>query len=110
MASSTLLKIRIWTKVTLLALLLIYLAAFVFRNRGETLSLWLFPTVSFENVNTLLALLIVFLLGALFALLIRTIFSTVRQIRESRQRSRAQKLEREIVDMRTKSSKLQARQ
>ncbi len=109
MASTTFLKIRIWTKVILLALVLIYVAAFVIANRGQALDLWLFPTVSFEGLNALLALLGTFVLGAIAALLVRTIFTTIRQIRESRQRSRAQKLEREIVDMRTKSSKLQSR-
>lgn len=108
-ASDTLLKIRIWLKVILLALLVLYAIVFVWLNSGEYIDLWLFPTVTIEQLNVFVALVGAFLLGALLTVLVRTILTTVRQIRQSRERGRTQKLEREIADMRVKSNQLQQR-
>lgn len=106
-ASDTFLKIRIWTKVIVLALLAIYTLLFLFMNSGPVELWWFFGRRI--GTNVIVALLGAFILGALLALLLRTIVTTMRQIKQSRERGRAQKLEREIADMRVKSAKLQQR-
>ena len=106
--SDTLLKIRIWTKVAALALMLVYTLLFIFKN-NEPVRVWLFFNTD-PQISLLVALLGAFLLGALLTLLVRTIVTTVRQIRSARERDRSVRLEREIAEMRTKAASLQTRE
>ncbi len=107
--SDSLLKIWIWTKITLLVLVVLYTVAFAWSNSDETINVWLFFGRE-PQVNVLVALLGAFALGSLMTILIRAVFSTVRQMRKSRERTRTHRLEREIADMRTKASTLRTRE
>jgi hypothetical protein len=49
------------------------------------------------------------LVSVIFTILIGTLFRTIRQIREIRARSRSERLEEEIRDMKEKASMLQTR-
>ena len=109
MSSSLLLKVRIWTKIVLLVLLLVYLLLFVVKNGGQYIDLWLAPWTVVEQINIFVALIVAFLLGSLLTLLLKTILNTVTQIRRSRARGREQRLEREIGDMKTKTAQMQSR-
>ena len=107
--SDTLRKVWIWSKIGLLALILIYTLFFVGFNSGEHIKLWL----SFwhePTVPMLVALLGAFLLGSLLTILVRTVFTTLRQIRKTREHDRTSRLEREIAEMRTKASVLRTRE
>ena len=103
-AADTLLKVRIWVKVVLLSLVGIYTLLFIFLNARQEIGMWLFFGVR-PTVNVLVALLCAFLLGSLLTLLARTLATTVRQVRDSRERARTQRLEREVADMRVKAAK-----
>lgn len=109
--SDSLLKLWIWTKIILLALVVIYLLAFAWSNSGDDkqVLVWLFFGRE-PKVNVLVALVGAFALGSLTTILIRTVFNTVRQMRSARDRDRTARLEREIADMRTKASTLRTRQ
>ena len=104
MASNTFLKIRIWAKSILFGLIALYALVFLLSNFSQTISLWLFPSVSVEDVNAMLALFIAFLLGGLITLLVRTILKTIGQMRKARDQGRNDRLEREISEMKMKSS------
>ena len=103
-ASDTLLKIRIWTKTILFAIVALYALLFLLFNLSQRISLWLFFGVEIADVNAMLALVIAFLLGGLLTLLVRMIFTTLSQMRQARDRGRSDRLEREISEMKMKSS------
>lgn len=107
--SDVLLKVRIWTKIILLALVVLYTLAFAFSNSDEDINVWLFFNRE-PRVNVLVALLGAFVLGSLMTVLIRMVYSTLGQFRASRERTRTHRLEREIADMRTKATTLRTRE
>ncbi|MEM1012357.1 MAG: hypothetical protein AAGI46_09055 [Planctomycetota bacterium] len=103
MASDTLLKVRIWTKVTLLSIVAIYTIVFVLLNGRGTIDVWLFPTVTL-NTSPIVGLLAAFVLGALAMLLTRMAFATLRQAKTAREKGRTDRLEREIQEMKLRAS------
>src|SRR5688500_7187165 len=101
------LKIKVWTKVTVFALLFLYVLIFTLKNTDDVTP-W--PWFNTEPQMALYVLLVVtFLLGILAAILFRTTIKTLRQIRELKQRSRSERLEREVSDMKTKAAMLRSR-
>ena len=106
--SDTFLKVRIASKVILLILVLIYTLLFIFKN-NQPVQVWLFFN-TVPQMSLLVALLGAFLLGSLLTLLVRTIATTARQMRQARERDRALRLEREIAEMRTKATALKPRE
>jgi uncharacterized integral membrane protein len=102
------LKIWIWIKIAVSALLAIYVLTFIAKNSGYTAKFWYW----FGRDSDVLVLYLAsfsFVGGVVVTLLVRTTFKTLRQIRDVRQRSRADRLEREVADMRTKAAMLQTR-
>ncbi|MGE5610900.1 MAG: hypothetical protein ACM359_16740 [Bacillota bacterium] len=95
-----LLKIRIWTKAILLLLLGILLMTLLLLNMNAVIEprLHLLFT-QYDRPNLLLVLLVTSFLSLIAGLLIRTIVTTVRELREVRIRSRTAGLEREIADL-----------
>ena len=102
------LKIKIWAKVMTFSVIALYVLAFVLKNSGESVPLWIWFGPE-KQVALLVLLLTTFLTGVIGTLLVRTIFKTMRQIREAGERGRSQKLEREIADMKAKAGRLQTR-
>ena len=107
--SDTFLKIRIGAKIALLVIVLLYSLLFILLN-NRPVELWLVPFMDRVNTSLLVAVLGAFVLGALLAVLIRMVLTTVRQIRARRERARTERLEHEIHDMRTKAATLQTRE
>ena len=99
---------RIWAKVLLLAVVLVYFLLFLYFNSQDVV-LWLFPGTQFQT-NMVVALLGAVVLGSLLTLLVRMVAVTLRQVRQRRDRVRTDKLEREITDMRTKAASLKTRE
>jgi uncharacterized integral membrane protein len=103
------LKIKVWTKGILVGLLVMYVFVFMLKNTGqEPVKLWFWFNTQL-TISPLLLVVTTFLIGIVFTILARTTFTTVRQIRELRQRSRTEKLEREVADMKNKAAMLQTR-
>src|SRR5947207_10014097 len=100
------LKIKIWTKVTAFALLTLAALVFLVQNVNKPVTLWLW-----NDIQTTLLKVVLFtaLISAIFTILLSTALRTARQIRELRMRSRAEQLERDVADMRTKASMLQTK-
>jgi hypothetical protein len=97
------LKVWVWTKVTLVGLLLLYLLAFIFENSQKMVTPWFWFGVE-PSTNVLFLSLYAFLAGVLTTILLRTTFATLRQLRELRERQRADRLEREVSDMKAKAA------
>jgi uncharacterized integral membrane protein len=103
------LKIKVWTKVVVFAFVTLYLLTFIFRNSDNPAKFWFWFWKPDLETSILYLVLFSFLAGVLLTLLVRTTWTTVRQIREVRQRARTEKLEREVADMKSKAAMLQTR-
>ena len=100
------LKFKVGTKLAIFFILLIATLLFVFNNINKSVTIWLWN----DYQTTLLKVLFfTVLVSVVFTILIGTAFRTIRQIREIRARSRSQKLEEEIREMKEKASMLQTR-
>ncbi len=101
------LKIKIWTKGITITLVLLYLLVFVIKNNRPVPFWW---WVNHEDEHSMLLLVLIsFAAGAVVTVLLRTTLRTLRQIRELRTRSRTDKLERDLADMKEKASRLQTK-
>ena len=104
------LKVKVWTKVILFALVLVYLTFFMVENSENKATLWVwFGRERPLETSVLKLVLVAFLAGVIGTLLVRTLFRTLRQIREVRDRNRTERIERELVDMKTKAGMLRPR-
>ena len=108
--SNAILKIKVWTKVILFGLILVYITVFIIQNSENHAQLWVwFGRGKQVQTSVLKLVLAAFLLGVIGTLLVRTSFRTVRQIKEVRERNRTERMERDLVDMRTKAGMLRSR-
>jgi hypothetical protein len=104
------LKVKVWSKVILFGLVLVYITVFIVQNSENHATLWVwFGRGRDVQTSVLKLVLVAFALGVVGTLLVRTSFRTLRQIREVRDRSRTERMERELVDMKTKAGMLRSR-
>lgn len=101
-------KFKIWTKVIVGLLVLIYILTFLSSNHSHPANVWVFPWHDIQT-TVLYVAGISFLVGALVATLLRTVIRTSRQIRELKERNRSAKLERAVQDMHNKAAMLRAK-
>jgi len=102
------LRTWLWIKATLLAAVLLYLALFVFNNnRRVEVWIWFGPKTDVSLLGLISTLLAT---GVVLTLLIKTVFTTIRQLQESRAKARTARLEREVAEMRAKAEMLQKRE
>ena len=102
------LKIKIWTKVLAFTVVALYVLLFLYNNSDKRVQIWVWFKHT-QDRNALLLVIIAFLTGVIGTLLTRTIFKTIRQIREATERGRSQKLEKAIAEMNAKAARLQTR-
>lgn len=102
--------LRIWVgiKVTLFAVLFLYVIVFVAKNSEKQVTPWFWYKTE-PQTSVLLLVLYAFLAGILATILVRTTFVTVRQIRDLRERQRAERLEKQMRDMQTKAAMLRTK-
>src|SRR4051812_2878914 len=111
------LKIKVWTKVILFALVLIYVTLFIINNSENQAKLWIWIGRGKEvNTSVLKLVAIAFFIGILVAVLTRTTLRTIRQIQDLRGRQAAERRERELgrrdkklSEIESKASMLRAR-
>ncbi|HEV7300561.1 MAG TPA: hypothetical protein VGN72_14440 [Tepidisphaeraceae bacterium] len=99
-------SIKLWTKLILMASALLYMFIFVYNNSNKPVKIWWWFNRE-PDTSVLVLTLGTFLTGVITAILVRTIWKTWRQIRKSTDRSRTNKLEREMADMKAKAARLQ---
>ncbi len=106
--SSMWLKIKIWTKVVVFALVAVYLLIFYLKNNEREVQFWYWYNRAPQTPVLLLAGLS-FVAGVLIAILVRMMLKTIHQVRDMRNRSRTERLEREVADMKSKAAMLQTK-
>ena len=77
--SDTWFKIMVWTKLSVIALVLLFILIFTFENYSLTVDVWLFKVHTMSVFELLVA---TFLLGVLTTILARPIYRTLGQIAE----------------------------
>jgi hypothetical protein len=103
------LKIKAWTKGILAGIVLLYLILFFSKNSGQTVTFWFW--FKHEPVESVLLIeFACFFAGVIATLIAITSLRTVKQIQAVRTARRTDRLEREVADMKMKSSMLQTRQ
>lgn len=101
-------RIKVWTKVAFFAMLFLYIILFVISNSERPVKFWFW--IHHEADTTVLVLVLwAFVTGVVGTILIRTTFKTLRQIREMQERGRAEKMHRELQDMKAKAGMLRAK-
>src|SRR5262245_34811675 len=101
------LKIKIWSKGIVGLIVVLYALFFAYNNSDQT-TVWLWFGHS-PTQSKLLLLAIAFFAGVICTILVRTTIRTVRQIRELQSKSRTDRIERELADMKQKASRLQTK-
>jgi hypothetical protein len=81
---------------------------FVYQNSSKPVKPW-FWFGREPDTSVLVLVVCAFLLGVVGTILFRTTIKTLRQIRSLRERTRAERLEREMAEMRTKAARLRSR-
>jgi uncharacterized integral membrane protein len=102
------LKIRIWTKVVVVSLVVLYVILFTYKNAQEHVHLWYW----FNHVpetNLLLVVLCSFVAGVVGTILARATVRTIKQVQELQDRARSQKMDRDMADIRVKAAMLQTK-
>src|SRR4051812_31024225 len=96
------LKVREWTKILVVVLVLLYVICFVANNSSTKAAVWFWFNVRPE-VTVLLLALYAFLAGVLVAVLTRTTFRTIQQFKQMQERQRAAKVERQVAEIEQKA-------
>jgi hypothetical protein len=102
------LKIKVWTKVIVFSLLLLYGLLLIYNNSGAPVQVWVWFNTTYR-IPVLLLIAATLLVGVGGTLLVRTVLKTIRQLRELRDRSQAEKRERDLASMKSKAAMLQTR-
>jgi uncharacterized integral membrane protein len=102
------LKIKVWTKVVLFAVLMLYALVFFYMNGDKTASFWYWPKRE-PKWPVLFLVLGAFATGVIVTILLRTTFTTIRQFRELKVRTRADRLQREVAEMKNKAAMLRTK-
>src|SRR4051812_21012785 len=105
------LKTKIWTKLILVLLVVVYVAFFAAKNASLNGEVWIFFTQGAEKVvtSTLQLVLIAFFSGIVVAILFRTALRTVNQIRELKTREASAQRDREIEELKAKAGMLRVK-
>ena len=111
--ASVISKIKNWIRVGISFLVAVFVITFVAMNLTAVVEpkLVVIPFVwSVERANVLIVLLLTSVLSIFGWWLFRMTFRTLRQLRESQLKSRTARLEKEMLDMKTKAGMLQTRE
>src|SRR5438477_3485005 len=102
------LKIKFWTKLGTVGLVTLYIAVFIAKNSDKKATFWYWYSKEYA-VPILVLSASAFVGGIVAAILIRTTFKTVRQLRKMSRDARTQRIERELADMKSKAAMLQTK-
>jgi uncharacterized integral membrane protein len=102
------LKVKVWTKLTVFAIVLLYLLAFVYKNSSQPVKFWYWYNSQWDT-SLLYFTFFTFLAGVVVMFLGRTIYKTMGQFRELQRRNEQERRDRELRDLQTKAAMLQTR-
>ena len=102
------LKIKVWTKIGVFVLALVYLLMFILQNSGQPLDVWVWfghilRTSLLQMIPSLL------LAGVVGTLMVRMAFRTVKQIRQLRSNTATVQAQKDLADLKAKADMLQTK-
>ena len=103
------LKIKVWTKVIVVSALCLYALLFVWKNSTQSAKFWFWFFKDPYETSLLVLVVCTFLSGVIAAVLVKTSITTIRQIQDLRKRSRTERMERDLIEMKQKASRLQTK-
>jgi hypothetical protein len=104
-------KLRLWTRVIVLGALAIYLILFVSFNWGTRINGDLhFVFTKFNQPRILFVLLVTAVISVFGWWLFRTLYKTIRQLREVSLKTKTAQLERDMAEMKAKAGMLQTKE
>ncbi len=102
------LKIKVWTKITVAAALVLYVLLFIYNNNDQKVTFWWWFNQRPQATVFTLALL-AFIAGMIATIVVSTSIKTVLQFRQIRRRNQQERSARELADLRSKASMLKTR-
>jgi hypothetical protein len=103
------LKIKIWTKIILFSIVVVYLLLFIFKNSDQELTIWWW--FGHDIKTSALELIPCVLLGGVIGtVVVRMAFRAITQIRDLKQRNATARLNRDMEDIRNKAAMLQTKE
>jgi uncharacterized integral membrane protein len=102
------LKIKIWTKIIVCGLVLIYLLMFFFNNANKPVKVWVWINRE-PDTNIVPVMLFTLAAGIVGTLLVGTAFRTIKQIRELQNRTKVAQQEKEMAELRAKAAMLKTK-
>ena len=90
-------KFKFWAKISIAALLALFVLIFVIRNANEPVRIWL---LRYYDTSVLWLLFLTFCFGALSTLLAKTTYNTFRQYNQMQERDRLARMEQHLHQMR----------
>ncbi len=102
------LSIKAWTQRLILAAVVVYAILYIYNNNDEPVKFW-FWVHRVHQTTVFLLTTGAFFAGVIVTILVSTALKTIRQIRDLRSRSRHEKLERDMEEMKAKAAMLQTR-
>jgi len=102
------LKVKVWTKIVVLVFVLLYLLVFVAKNSGRPVEFWYWYNGVWPT-SLLYFTFATFLAGVVVTILARTIYKTISQYRELRDRTAQERRDREFKELQAKAALLQPR-
>jgi uncharacterized integral membrane protein len=103
------LKIKIWTKITVFSLAMIFLLIFVYNNSNKDVHIWVWFDEEEVHTTVLKLIVVMLLAGVLGTLLVRMAFGTLRQIRDLRHRSATNQIHKDVAELKAKAAMLQTK-
>lgn len=102
------LKIKIWTKIGIFSIGVIYLLMFVFKNSDQDLTIWFW--FGHEIKTSMLVLIpVVLLAGVVGTVVVRMAYRALKQFRELRQRTAAARMQQDVAELKAKAATMQTR-
>jgi len=101
-------KLKVWAKTTLFAVIVVYALIFIYNNSGQEVDFWWWFGHDAKH-DKLTFGFASFLGGVILTILVRTIYSTMYQVRDLQSRARQQRMEKDLQDMKDKAARLQTR-
>ena len=102
-------KFKLWTKLLIVGVLAVVFIFFLYGNWNEHVSRLDLVFHQWTNVRLLTLIFFTAVVSIFGWWLFWTLFRTIRQVRGLRDRSRTQKLEREVAEMKAKAQMLQVK-
>lgn len=102
------LKIWVGIKVSLFAVLVIYIFVFITKNSEKQVTPWFWYNTE-PQTSVLWLVLYAFIGGVVATVLVRMIWVTLRQIRDLRHRQRTERLDKHMREMEAKAAMLRTK-